>query len=140
MRKGGAISVSPKPPARSMIDDSCLASAIVPATTVIVTRLALPAGTRYNTSGLECPPLWPGLACPPMAGFEVSTEAPTTATIRCVMTVPPVTKCHAHWRRAGEPARWQAQWTAPVGGGPHYTVRTPTMVHTGRSGGRRSVP
>jgi len=57
-----------------MIADSCLASAIVPANTVIVTRLALPAGTRYNTSGLERPPLWPVLTCPRMAGFEVSTE------------------------------------------------------------------
>jgi hypothetical protein len=58
-----------------MIADSCIASAIVPANTVIATRLALPAGTRYNTSGLERPLLWPVLACPRMAGFEVSTEA-----------------------------------------------------------------
>jgi hypothetical protein len=57
-----------------MIADSCIASAIVPANTVIITRLALPAGTRYNTSGLERPPLWPVLTCPRMAGFEVSTE------------------------------------------------------------------
>jgi hypothetical protein len=61
-----------------MLADSCIASAIVPATTVIVTRLALPAGTRYNTSGLERSLLWPVLTCPRMAGFEVSTEADFT--------------------------------------------------------------
>lgn len=39
-----------------------------------LTRLALPAGTRYNTSGLGRSLRWPVLACPRMAGFEVSTE------------------------------------------------------------------
>jgi len=71
---GGAILVSPQPPAREMTADSCTASAIVSANTVISAPLALPARTRYNTCGLERPPLWPVLACPPMAGFEVSTE------------------------------------------------------------------
>jgi hypothetical protein len=42
---------------------------------VIGAPLALPARTRYNTSGLERSLLWPGLACLRMAGFEVSTEA-----------------------------------------------------------------
>ncbi len=46
-----------------------------------LTRLALPARTRYNTSGLERPLLWPVLACPRMAGFEVSTEAPRPSRI-----------------------------------------------------------
>jgi len=57
-----------------MIADSCTASAIASAYTVIGASLALPAKTRYNTSGLERPLLWPVLACPRMAGFEVSTE------------------------------------------------------------------
>jgi hypothetical protein len=75
----GALSgYPPKPAAGAMIADSCIASAIVPANTVIVTRLALPAGTRYNTSGLERPPLWPVLTCPRMAGFDVSTEEHAT--------------------------------------------------------------
>jgi hypothetical protein len=47
-----------------MIADSCIASAIVPANTVIVTRLALPARTRYKTSALE--------RLLPMAGFGLS--------------------------------------------------------------------
>ena len=59
-----------------MIADSCIASAIVLATTVIGAPLALPAKTRYNTSGLERLLLWPVLTCPRMAGFEVSTEGP----------------------------------------------------------------
>jgi hypothetical protein len=60
--------------AKEMTADSCTASAIVSANTVISAPLALPARTRYNTCGLERPLLWPVLACPPMAGFEVSTE------------------------------------------------------------------
>ena len=83
---GGAILVSP-PPATEMTADSCTASAIVSANTVISAPLALPARTRYNTCGLERPPLWPVLACRPMAGFEVSTEASTSTwrgwTIGC---------------------------------------------------------
>jgi len=71
---GGAIWVSPKPPAQPMIAGSCTASAIASAHTVIGAPLALPARTRYNTSGLERPLLWPVLTCPRMAGFEVSTE------------------------------------------------------------------
>ena len=74
-RRGALAWYPPEPPARPMIADSCIASAIVPVNTVIITRLALPAGTRYNTSGLEHPLRWPVLACPRMAGFEVSTEA-----------------------------------------------------------------
>ena len=71
----GALSgYPPKPPTRSLIADSCTASALASANTVIGAPLALPTRTRYNTSGLERPPLWPVLACPPMAGFEVSTE------------------------------------------------------------------
>jgi hypothetical protein len=71
VRDGGVLSGSPpKATAREMIVDSCIASA----NTVIGAPLALPARTRYNTSGLERPLLWPVLPCPPMAGFEVSTE------------------------------------------------------------------
>jgi len=53
-----------------MIAGSCTATA----NPVIDARLALSARTRYNTSGRERPLLWPGLPCPPMAGFEVCTE------------------------------------------------------------------
>ncbi len=49
-------------------------SAIASANTVIGAPLALAARTGYNTSGLECLLLWPVLACPPKARFEVSTE------------------------------------------------------------------
>jgi hypothetical protein len=61
-----------------MVTDSSTASAIVPANPVIVAWLALAAGTRYNTSGLERSLLWPVLPCPSMAGFEASTEASHT--------------------------------------------------------------
>jgi hypothetical protein len=71
---GGAIWVSPKPTASEMIAASGTASAIAAANPVIDVRLALPARTRYNTSGRERPLLWPVLPCPPMAGFEMSTE------------------------------------------------------------------
>ena len=37
---------------------------------------------RATTHPLECPPLWPGLRRPRLAGFEVSTEA--LVTLRCV--------------------------------------------------------
>ena len=51
------------------------ASGTASANPVIDARLALSARTRYNTPGRERPLLWPVLPCPPMAGFEVSTEA-----------------------------------------------------------------
>ena len=66
--KGGAIWVSPL-------------TAVARPLPAPLTRLALPARTRYNTSGLERPLLWPVLACPRMAGFEVSTEAPRPSRI-----------------------------------------------------------
>jgi len=50
------------------------ASGTASADPVIGARLALSARTRYNTPGRERPLLWPVLPCPPMAGFEVSTE------------------------------------------------------------------
>jgi len=46
--KGALSGYPPKPPARPMIAHSGPASGIVPANTVIVTRLALPAGPRYK--------------------------------------------------------------------------------------------
>src|SRR6266545_1268795 len=64
-----------------MIAGSCTASAIASANPVIGAPLALPARTRYNTSGLERPLLWPVLRCRPMAGFEVSTEAAVTRIV-----------------------------------------------------------
>jgi hypothetical protein len=97
MRKGGAILVSPKPPAREMIADSCIASAIASAHTVIGAPLALPARTRYNTSSLERPPLWPVLACPPMAGFEVSTEGHYWSHSIPSENSPADTACSACW-------------------------------------------
>ena len=72
LREGGAIWVSPQTD-RERDDRGLLHRSANP---VIDARLALSARTRYNTSGRERPLLWPVLPCPPMAGFEVSTEAP----------------------------------------------------------------
>jgi hypothetical protein len=80
-RWGALSGYPPKPTASAIIADSCTASAIASTNTVIDARLALPARTRYNTSGRERPLLWPVLPCPPMAGFEVSTEAVRLSTM-----------------------------------------------------------
>lgn len=59
--QGGAISVSPQTAGEAEDRRRRTASAIVPASVVIVTRLALPTRTRYNKSGLGRSPLWPVL-------------------------------------------------------------------------------
>jgi hypothetical protein len=72
--EGGAILVSP--PARPIITDALSSPRpSASANTEIIMQLAVLAGTRYNTLGLERPLLWPVLPRPSMAGFEVSTEA-----------------------------------------------------------------
>ena len=63
--KGGAIWVFPQPLPRPRIVAPCITSTTIPANTLIIAPLALPAGTRYNTSGLE--------RRSPLAGFGLST-------------------------------------------------------------------
>ena len=87
MRNGGRYLGPPQATVSEMIADSCIASAH----TVIGASLALPARTRYNTSGRErsllygrfCPVhLWPDLRCPPRTVHRTENQPDQTGADR----------------------------------------------------------